>query len=112
MTSTSGPGFTLMQEGIGYACLTQTPCVVVNVMRGGPATGQPTISAQQDVYQARYGCHGDYESVVLAPSSAQVWVLTGEGTRENADNAVWAGSYRWLRLETDGQQQWLSIKQP
>lgn len=48
----------------------------------------------------------------LAPSSAQVWVLTGEGTRENADNAVWAGSYRWLRLETDGQQHWLSIKQP
>jgi len=71
MTATSGPGFTLMQEGIGYANLTQTPCVVINVMRGGPATGQPTISAQQDVYQARYGCHGDYENIVLTPSSAQ-----------------------------------------
>ncbi len=71
MTSTSGPGFSLMQEGIGYACLSQTPLVIVNVMRGGPSTGQPTISAQQDVYQAKYGSHGDYEIIVLAPSSAQ-----------------------------------------
>ena len=71
MTATSGPGFTLVQEGIGYACLTQTPCVIVNVMRGGPSTGQPTLPAQQDVYQARYGSHGDYELIVLAPSSAQ-----------------------------------------
>lgn len=71
MTSTSGPGFSLMQEGIGYACVSQTPCVIVNVMRGGPSTGQPTISAQQDVYQARYGSHGDYEIIVLVPSSAQ-----------------------------------------
>lgn len=71
MTATSGPGFSLMQEGIGYACLTQTPCVIINVMRGGPSTGQPTLPAQQDVYQARYGSHGDYELIVLVPSSAQ-----------------------------------------
>ena len=71
MTGTSGPGFTLMQEGIGYLCITQTPAVIVNVMRGGPSTGQPTLSSQQDVYQARYGSHGDYELIVLAPSSAQ-----------------------------------------
>ncbi len=71
LTATSGPGFTLVQEGIGYASLTQTPCVIINVMRGGPSTGQPTLPAQQDVYQARYGSHGDYELIVLAPSSAQ-----------------------------------------
>lgn len=71
MTATSGPGFSLMQEGIGYMCITQTPGVIVNVMRGGPSTGQPTLSSQQDVYQARYGSHGDYELIVLAPSSAQ-----------------------------------------
>lgn len=71
MTGTSGPGFTLMQEGIGYMCITQTPGVIINVMRGGPSTGQPTLSSQQDVYQARYGSHGDYELIVLAPSSVQ-----------------------------------------
>lgn len=71
MTATSGPGFSLMQEGIGYAAVSETPCVILNVMRGGPSTGQPTSSAQQDVYQARYGSHGDYEIIVLTPSSAQ-----------------------------------------
>jgi 2-oxoglutarate ferredoxin oxidoreductase subunit alpha len=71
MTATSGPGFSLMQEGIGYMAVTQTPGVIVNVMRGGPSTGQPTLPSQQDVYQARYGSHGDYEIIVLAPSSAQ-----------------------------------------
>ncbi|MDR2503583.1 MAG: 2-oxoacid:acceptor oxidoreductase subunit alpha [Deltaproteobacteria bacterium] len=71
MTATSGPGYSLMQEGIGYAAATQTPCVIVNVMRGGPSTGQPTLASQQDVYQAKYGSHGDYEPIVLIPSSAQ-----------------------------------------
>lgn len=71
MTATSGPGFSLMQEGIGYAALTQTPCVIVDVMRGGPSAGQATLSSQQDVMQARYGSHGDYEIIVLAPSSCQ-----------------------------------------
>ncbi len=70
-TATSGPGFSLMQEGIGYAALTETPCVIINVQRGGPATGQPTLSAQQDVMQAKYGAHGDYEIIVLCPSSVQ-----------------------------------------
>lgn len=71
MTATSGPGFSLMQEGIGYAVETETPCVVVNVQRGGPATGQPTRASQQDVMQARFGSHGDYEVITLAPYSAQ-----------------------------------------
>jgi 2-oxoglutarate ferredoxin oxidoreductase subunit alpha len=70
-TATSGPGFSLMQEGIGYAAETETPCVVINVMRGGPSTGQPTLPAQQDVLQAKYGSHGDYEPIVLCPSSVQ-----------------------------------------
>ena len=71
MTATSGPGFTLKQEAIGYAAVTETPVVIVNVQRGGPATGQPTLSSQQDIYQARYGSHGDYEIIVLSPSSVQ-----------------------------------------
>ena len=70
-TATSGPGFSLMQEGIGYAAVTETPCVIINVMRGGPSTGQPTLSAQQDVMQAKYGSHGDYEIISLCPSSVQ-----------------------------------------
>ena len=71
MTATSGPGYTLMQESIGYAAVTETPIVIVDVQRGGPSTGQPTLSSQQDIYQARYGSHGDYEIIVLAPSSVQ-----------------------------------------
>ena len=70
-TASSGPGISLMQEGVGYAAETETPCVIINVMRGGPATGQPTISSQQDIYQARYGGHGDFEIIALTPSSAQ-----------------------------------------
>jgi len=69
MTATSGPGFSLMQEHIGYAYMTETPCVIVNVMRGGPSTGLPTKTSQQDLMQARYGTHGDYNPVVLVPSS-------------------------------------------
>ena len=71
MTATSGPGFALMLEAIGYAAETETPIVVINVMRGGPATGQPTSSAQDAVYQARYGGHGDFEIIALTPSSVQ-----------------------------------------
>ncbi len=71
LTATSGPGFTLKQEALGYAVETETPVVVVNVQRGGPATGQPTFSSQQDIYQAKYGSHGDYEIVCLAPASVQ-----------------------------------------
>ena len=71
MTATSGPGFSLMQEGIGYACMTETPCVIVNVQRSGPSTGQPTEPAQGDMLQARWGTHGDHELIVLAPSSVQ-----------------------------------------
>ncbi len=70
-TASSGPGISLMQEGIGYAAATETPCVVINVMRGGPATGQPTLSSQQDIMQARFGSHGDYEIIALTPSTAQ-----------------------------------------
>lgn len=67
MTATSGPGFSLMQEGIGYSCMTEVPCIIVNVMRGGPATGLPTKPAQGDVMQARWGTHGDHPIVTLAP---------------------------------------------
>ncbi|MBS7643535.1 2-oxoacid:acceptor oxidoreductase subunit alpha [Candidatus Bathyarchaeota archaeon] len=71
MTATSGPGFSLMMENLGLAVMTETPCVLVNVMRGGPSTGQPTKTGQQDVMQARWGSHGDYELIVLAPASVQ-----------------------------------------
>ena len=70
MTATSGPGFSLMQENIGYACMAEVPVVVVNVMRMGPSTGMPTSAAQGDVQQARWGTHGDHPSIVLAPSTA------------------------------------------
>ncbi len=71
MTATSGPGFSLMQEAVGYACMTETPCVIVNVQRSGPSTGQATLPAQGDVMQARWGTHGDHEIIALAPSSSQ-----------------------------------------
>jgi 2-oxoglutarate ferredoxin oxidoreductase subunit alpha len=71
MTATSGPGFCLMQEGIGMAASMETPCVIVNVQRGGPGSGQSTAPAQGDVFQARYGSNGDYPMISLAPSDAQ-----------------------------------------
>jgi 2-oxoglutarate ferredoxin oxidoreductase subunit alpha len=71
MTATSGPGFSLMLENIGYAIITETPCVVVDVQRAGPGTGQATRPAQGDVMQARWGAHGDYEIIVLSPWSVQ-----------------------------------------
>jgi len=71
MTATSGPGFSLMQEMIGYAFMTETPCVVVDVQRAGPCTGQATKVGQGDVMQARWGIHGDYAAVALAPNSVQ-----------------------------------------
>src|SRR5210317_1677985 len=69
MTATSGPGFSLMQENLGFACMTEVPCVIVNVMRGGPSTGLPTSPAQGDVLQARWGTHRDHPIIVLAVSS-------------------------------------------
>jgi 2-oxoglutarate ferredoxin oxidoreductase subunit alpha len=69
MTATSGPGFSLMQENLGFACIAEVPCVVVNVMRGGPSTGLPTLPSQGDVQQARWGTHGDHPIIVLAASS-------------------------------------------
>ncbi|HEB30259.1 MAG TPA: 2-oxoacid:acceptor oxidoreductase subunit alpha [Spirochaetes bacterium] len=71
MTSTSGPGFSLMMENIGLAVMLEIPCVIVNIMRGGPSTGLPTLVGQQDVMQARWGSHGDYEIIALSPSSPQ-----------------------------------------
>lgn len=71
MTATSGPGFSLMQENLGYACMTEVPVVVVNVMRAGPSTGMATAVAQGDVQQARWGTHGDHPAIVLCPST--VW---------------------------------------
>lgn len=71
MTATSGPGFSLMMENLGLGIMTETPCVVVNVQRGGPSTGLPTLTGQGDVMQARWGSHGDYEVIALAPQSPQ-----------------------------------------
>jgi len=69
MTATSGPGFSLMQEHIGFACMAEVPCVIVDVMRAGPSTGLPTQASQGDVMQARWGTHGDHPIIALAPSS-------------------------------------------
>jgi 2-oxoglutarate ferredoxin oxidoreductase subunit alpha len=71
MTATSGPGLSLMLENIGLAIMTETPCVVVDVQRGGPSTGLPTLASQADMMQARWGSHGDYEIIALAPGSPQ-----------------------------------------
>jgi 2-oxoglutarate/2-oxoacid ferredoxin oxidoreductase subunit alpha len=71
MTATSGPGFSLMQENLGYAVMTETPTVIVDVQRSGPSTGQATLPAQGDFYQARWGTHGDHEAIALSPWSAQ-----------------------------------------
>lgn len=71
MTVTSGPGFSLMMENIGLATMMEVPCVVVNVQRGGPSTGLPTLTGQADIMQARWGSHGDYEIIALSPNSPQ-----------------------------------------
>lgn len=71
MTATSGPGFSLKQENIGYGCIAEIPCVIVNVMRGGPSTGVPTKPSQGDVMQARWGTHGDHPIVVFTPDSIE-----------------------------------------
>lgn len=71
MTATSGPGFSLMMENLGLGIMLETPCVLVNVQRGGPSTGLPTLVGQQDMMQARWGSHGDYEIIALSPASPQ-----------------------------------------
>ncbi len=77
MTATSGPGFSLKQEAIGYACMAEIPCVIANVMRGGPSTGNPTHVGQGDINQARWGTHGDHSIVALTASNHQdVFAMT------------------------------------
>jgi len=71
MTATSGPGFSLMMENIGLGVITETPCVLVNIQRGGPSTGLPTLCGQGDMMQARWGSHGHYEIIAISPSSPQ-----------------------------------------
>jgi 2-oxoglutarate ferredoxin oxidoreductase subunit alpha len=71
MTVTSGPGFSLMMEHLGFAVMTETPCVFINVQRGGPSTGLPTLPAQADMMQAKWGSHGDYEIIAVSPNSPQ-----------------------------------------
>ena len=79
LTATSGPGFTLLQENIGYACINELPCVIFDVQRGGPSTGLPTLTSQGDVMQAKWGTHGDHPIIVLAPSSvSECYSLTIE----------------------------------
>lgn len=77
MTATSGPGFSLKQEAIGYACMAEIPCVIVNVQRGGPSTGNPTHVGQGDINQARWGTHGDHNIIALTASNHQdVFAMT------------------------------------
>lgn len=71
LTSTSGPGLSLKQENIGYACITEVPCVIINVMRGGPSTGMPTGPSQSDIMCAKWGTHGDHPAITLVPASVQ-----------------------------------------
>ncbi len=71
LTASSGPGISLKQELIGYACIAEIPCVIVNVMRGGPSTGMPTGPSQSDIMQARWGTHGDHAAIAVAPASCQ-----------------------------------------
>lgn len=71
LTATSGPGVSLKQELIGYACIAEVPCVIINVMRGGPSTGMPTGPGQSDVQQAKWGTHGDHAAIALTPASCQ-----------------------------------------
>ena len=71
LTATSGPGVSLKQELIGYACIAEIPCVIINVMRGGPSTGMPTGPSQSDVQQAKWGTHGDHATIALVPASVQ-----------------------------------------
>ncbi|TFH11456.1 MAG: 2-oxoacid:acceptor oxidoreductase subunit alpha [Candidatus Atribacteria bacterium] len=71
MTATSGPGFSLMMENLGLGMMTETPCVLINIQRGGPSTGLPTLVGQADMMQARWGSHGDYGVIALVPSSPQ-----------------------------------------
>jgi len=77
MTATSGPGFSLKQEAIGYACMAEIPCVIANVQRGGPSTGNPTHVSQGDINQARWGTHGDHSIIALTASNHQdVFAMT------------------------------------
>jgi 2-oxoglutarate/2-oxoacid ferredoxin oxidoreductase subunit alpha len=79
MTATSGPGFSLMQENLGYAAMAEIPCVIVDVQRGGPSTGLPTSPSQGDVMQARWGTHGDHPIIALCPTSvSETFYLTVE----------------------------------
>src|SRR5210317_1252513 len=79
MTATSGPGFSLMQEALGYAVMTEIPCVIVNVQRGGPSTGIPTHGSQGDINQARWGTHGDHAIIAMTASTHQdVFAMTVE----------------------------------
>ncbi|HBH11830.1 MAG: 2-oxoglutarate oxidoreductase, alpha subunit [Clostridiales bacterium 38_11] len=71
MTATSGPGFSLKQENLGYGCIAEIPCVIVNVQRGGPSTGLPTSPSQGDIMQAKWGTHGDHPIIALYPNSVQ-----------------------------------------
>lgn len=69
LTATSGPGFSLMQEALGYACMTEAPCVIIDVMRGGPSTGLPTNIGQGDYMQAKWGTHGDHPIIIFSPGT-------------------------------------------
>lgn len=71
MTATSGPGLSLMMENIGYSAMTETPIVIIDIQRGGPSTGQPTMAGQGEIMQAKWGSHGDYQPIAISPNSVQ-----------------------------------------
>ena len=97
MTATSGPGFSLMQENIGFAAMAEVPCVIVNV-KGGPSTGLPTSPSQGDVMQAKWGSHGDYPAIALTPNSVQESYELTIKAFNLAENIGPQWSYLWMKL--------------
>jgi len=103
MTVTSGPGFSLMMEHIGLAAMTETPCVFVDVQRGGPSTGLPTLPGQADMMQARWGSHGDYGIIALCPNSPQesfdLAIKAFNLAEEDANTVIMAARAHWFAGE-------------
>ena len=94
MTATSGPGFSLKLENIGYAAAAEIPCVIVDVMRGGPSTGMPTRPAQADLMQARWGSHGDYPIIVLTPARESRGMAGAQRGSRRGAALVWPAQAR------------------
>ena len=110
MTATSGPGFSLMQENLGFACVAEVPCVIVNVQRGGPSTGLSTHAMQGDVNQARWGTHGDHAIVALTASGNQdVFAMTVDAFNI-ARPIARRSSFCWMKSPAIPGREWWSPK--